>query len=98
MDPLNDDELNQFLRQWEAPGAPPGSGEEAVTHVPWWRWLLTGSIPLPVPVGIAAAALIAVWLYFNAADTRPLPEPVGVSLAGFQPVAHLESRIIAEGP
>lgn len=64
------------------------------------RWLLTGSIRIPVPLGLAAAVIAAVWIYVATADRPPShageeaePDPV-VSLADFEPVERVEPRIV----
>ena len=59
MEPLNDDELRGLLRQWQAPDAPPSLDAKVLgarRQDRWWKWLLTGSIRIPVPVGILAAS------------------------------------------
>src|SRR6187399_211776 len=71
MEPLNDKELNQLLRQWEAPAAPAnlripvGPSRRSV-----WKWLLSGSIPVPVPVGLALVIVTATVLIYS---NRPVP-------------------------
>ena len=64
MEPLNEKELNQLLRVWEAPSAPKGLRSPAgVARAAWWRWLFTGSIRIPVPaVAAAAVVLVAIWV------------------------------------
>jgi hypothetical protein len=64
-------------------------------------WLLTGSIRVPVPVGIAAALLAALWLYASDARRPLVPEPSpaslpAVSLADFEPVAVVDVRVVGE--
>lgn len=87
-----DKQLNELLKKWEAPPAPPTLRFPGQPRQPWWRWWLTGSIRVPVPaVGLAALALV-VWYWQN----RP-PEMVSkeaVSLADFRPVEQFEPRII----
>jgi hypothetical protein len=63
-------------------------------------WLLTGSIRIPVPLGLAAAIVAAVWIYVATADRQPSStdeaaeaDPV-VSLADFEPVERVEPRIV----
>ena len=98
---MDDRELNQLLREWKAPDAP--ASLEAPTppaRQSWWKWLLTGSIRIPVPVGVAAAVLLAFWLYSNASfdesgATQPSTQPV-VSLADFKPVDEVEVRVVGE--
>src|SRR5262245_55829638 len=99
MEPLDDNELNQLLRAWEAPGAPTSLERRLFRgRSPWWAWLFTGSIRVPVPVGIAA--LIAILLLFRYRKTPmpmpPAPAARSVSLADFQPVEHLEPVVVGE--
>jgi hypothetical protein len=97
MQPLNDDELRGLLRQWQAPVTPSGIENRvlAAARRSWFkrylRWLGTGSIRLPVPVGIGACILLLV-LAFQA-FRAPKPPATG-SLSQFQPVKELKPRII----
>jgi hypothetical protein len=111
MEPLNDQELNQLLREWKGPDAPatlldgvrrggPSSGAEGWAKAagppsPWWRWLFVGTIRVPVPVAIAVALLFAAWAYTRPQRPAPLSEPT-VSLADFEPVRQLELVVIGE--
>ena len=95
MEPLNDEELSWILRQWEAPAAPPSLQARVLGsrhRQPWWRWLLTGSIRIPVPIGLAAAVLIVWMLSLTGRPVRPSVQEVTVS--SFQPVKELKPRII----
>jgi quercetin dioxygenase-like cupin family protein len=71
---MEDRELDRLLREWKAPDAPPHlrapSGRRSGL-----RWLISGSIRVPVPV--AAAALLLVGLWVATTRTAPLttPEP-----------------------
>jgi hypothetical protein len=56
----------------------------------WLRWLATGTIRVPVPVGIGAVVFL-IFLGFHAFRS---PEPAHVGLAEFQPVTELKPRII----
>ncbi len=106
---MDDGELDQLLREWKAPDAPPHlapphpspAGRRSARPGGWWVWLLTGSIRIPVPVGIAAALLASLWLYISDSKRAPAPEPSPasqpvVSLADFQPVAEVEVRVVGE--
>ena len=98
MNPIDDQELSRLLRQWEAPVAPPGLKHRVFQRsAPWWRWLLAGTIRVPVPLGAAALALLALWAYTNVSTFAPVtrPEP-SVSLADFRPVDQVEPRIVGE--
>ena len=53
MEPLNDEQLKEVLREWRAPEAPAHLEARIFASprpIPLWRWLLTGSIRIPVPV------------------------------------------------
>ena len=78
---MDDRELNQLLREWTAPDAPPHLGPRRA-HASRLRWLVTGTIRVPVPVALAALLLIAVWI----ASTRPgapsIPDTSGPRRSG----------------
>ncbi len=95
MELLSEKELNDLLRRWEAPAAPPTLAAKVLPRRSSWRWVLAGTIRVPVPVGLALLAAMAALLLL-----RPQPRPAAtapvkpVSLADFQPVRQLEPRII----
>jgi len=79
MQPLDDDELRGLLREWRPP-LTPSSLESSVYNManpPWFkrylRWLATGSIRVPVPVGLAVAML----LLALAVQAVRAPKPAG---------------------
>jgi hypothetical protein len=96
MQPLNDDELRGMLRLWHAPPTPSGLENRVLAAANpspfkrYWRWFATGSIRVPVPVGVGAFVLLLV-LAFQA--LRGPKQPVG-SLSQFQPVTELRPRIV----
>jgi hypothetical protein len=92
--PLNDEELKRVLQQWKAPDAP-ASLERRVLGEPWWRWLLTGSVRVPVPVGMALLAALGTALYFmTPRETNPRIVKGALTLADFQPVETWEPKIV----
>jgi hypothetical protein len=98
---LEDDrELDRVLQQWQAPGAPLSLRARVLPQPShWWQWLATGTIRIPVPVGIAVLLAAAALLYFRTylpTEERPtVAQPAkSVSLADFQPVKQLEPRVI----
>jgi hypothetical protein len=98
MEPLNDDELNRLLEQWKAPDAPASLAAKVLPpRTAWWSWLLSGSIRIPVPIGVViVAALLLFWVYFRTSAPERVQQPASgsVSLADFQPVKQLEPRVI----
>ena len=107
---MDDRELSHLLREWKAPDAPPHlvpprhpspAGRRKSGARGWWVWLLTGSIRIPVPAGIAVVLFAALWLYTSDArrSLAPEPSPVSlpvVSLADFEPVAVVDVRVVGE--
>ncbi len=94
MEPLNDRELDELLRQWPARPAP-DSLTRRIRHAqrgPWWQWLLTGSIRIPVPLALGAALVLAL-AFFALRGPRNASTPQPQS-AVFHPVKRLEPRII----
>ena len=97
MEPLDDRELNHLLQQWKAPATPAGIEKRVFLRgEPWWKWLVSGAIRVPVPVVFAVAALLVVLFYSRTSD-KPRPKPGTVSLADFQAVRELEPRVIGRG-
>jgi hypothetical protein len=96
MEPLNENELNQLLRKWEAPSAPPTLRQRVLRpQKSRLAWLLTGSIRIPVPAAIAVAALIALWIHYSHPANPPrVSDPGSVSLADFRPVHQLEPVLV----
>jgi len=100
MEPLDENELKQLLRKWEAPPAPP-TLEHRVLHSQKrspWQWLFKGTIRVPVPVAIAAAVLIALWIHYSRPSApAQVAQPGSVSLADFQPVRQLQPVVVVGG-
>jgi hypothetical protein len=96
MEPLSEKELSQLLRQWKAPAAPAGLTHRVMPQA-WsrWRWLLTGSVRVPVPVGIVAVLALVVWILWGRSTPEPVAQSPGSStLADFQPVEQLQPTIV----
>jgi hypothetical protein len=97
MEPLDEKELSHLLRQWEAPPAPASLTRGVLPQRGrWWRWLFTGTIRIPVPVGVAAVVLIGLWIHYSKVPAGvPVAQPAPtVSLADFQPVKQLEPHLM----
>ena len=91
MEPLNDQELDNLLQQWQARPAPDSITRKVMQarRGTWWKWLLTGSIRIPVPLAFALCAALLLMLavvYSRSPEKQDRSE--------FQPVKRLEPRII----
>jgi hypothetical protein len=100
MEPLDEKELNELLQKWQAPAAPAGLKRKVLPQqrTSWSSWLLKGSIRVPVPVALAAALFVALWIY-TARPSAParFADPSTVSLADFKPVQQLEPVVVSGG-
>ena len=71
----NDPQLRELLREWQAPGISPSLEERVLKpHGSWTRFLLHGSIrvPLPVVYGLLALLIFAGWrMSTHATQTAP---------------------------
>jgi hypothetical protein len=99
MEPLDDQELKQLLQQWDAPTAPDSLRARVLpVKTPWWNWLVKGSVRVPVPVALAAALLLALWMYHSKpASPAPTIRPETVSLSDFKPVRQLQPVVVSGG-
>jgi hypothetical protein len=106
MEPDHDPQLHNLLREWEAPNAPPSLDERVLGRPKsWWRFLLTGQIRVPVPIGLAIVAALIVMCVFlargrgHAAVLPSAAEPAGArfNLKDFQPVQDVQVRVIRSG-
>ena len=77
MEPLDEKELSHLLSQWDAPAAPASLGRRVLPRRgSWWRWLFTGTIRIPVPVGVAAVVLVGLWIHYSKA---PAAVPIAIA-------------------
>ncbi len=59
MEQNQDPELGNLLREWRVPPHSAALEERVLgAKLPWWRFLLTGSIRVPVPVALGLAMLM----------------------------------------
>ena len=96
MEPLNDEELHGLLQKWLEPGAPASLQAKVLGRQrsePWWKWLITGSIRIPAPVGVLTVLLVIGLAFVGFRGKQP-PRAREVNLADFQPVKELKPRII----
>ena len=78
---MDDGELNRLLREWKAPDAPPDLRPRRA-HGSRLRWLVTGTIRVPVPVALAALLLIALWIGATRTGPTSTPETSGPRRSG----------------
>lgn len=99
MEPGDDQELHDLLKEWRVDGAPRSLDERVLQRrAPSWRATLTGSIRIPVPMALAAVAILFVLTAALLTRTPPAePVPSSVSLANFRPVSDLNVRVIRNG-
>jgi quercetin dioxygenase-like cupin family protein len=71
---MDDQELNRLLREWTAPDAPPHLRPPRAQRSRL-RWLVTGSIRVPVPAALAALLLVALWIPGRQFLMPPAPTP-----------------------
>ena len=78
MEPLDDKELNQLLRKWEAPAAPAGMRIPRTSRQSLWKQLWSGGIRVPIPVGAAIIfGVIAFWIFSSRTVQAPIATPAG---------------------
>jgi hypothetical protein len=98
MEPTDDRKLSELLSEWHAPDAPPSLDARVFgNRERWWSFLLTGSIRVPVPVGIALAAILLIMAAALLRQRPAAPVASPVSLVDFRPVDDPHVRIIG-GP
>ena len=102
MKEMNDKELHELLKSWEAPAAPPSLKEGILDQYRKrqkrdWRWFLTGSMRVPVPVA-SLAVLIIVGLAVAALMNRaqpPLPPPPPQIVTRIVEVPVVQERVVS---
>jgi hypothetical protein len=92
MEPLDDLELSEILRAWEAPSAPLRLRERMFSRGPWWRSVWRAEIRVPVP--LAACLALLAGLGYWIARPAPLPQKEAVTFRQLRPVEELKPRII----
>ena len=89
---MDDRELQDLLSRWKAPNEVPPHIEQRIFGAEnWWRWLLRGSVRIPVPVlGFAVLLIAGGYLFFR----DGVVEKRELRLADFQPVSEIKVRVI----
>jgi hypothetical protein len=98
MERNDDPQLRKLLREWQVPDAPLSLNARLLgRRRSWWHFLLTGQIPVPVPLGLAVmAALVVMGVFLVRGYQRPPAEAVRpvFNLTDFQPVEDVHIRVI----
>lgn len=92
MEPLDDGELDKLLAEWRAP-AVPGRLEQRLRRarrVPWWQWLLTGTVRVPIPVALVVLVAFATALVMAIGHGMKNRASGGE----FRPIKQVQIRII----
>jgi hypothetical protein len=93
MDPEHDPKLSELLKEWQVSGAPPSLDARVLRRDPWWSFLLTSSIRVPVPLGLVIAAILLVMAVALVRRTGRDAQPA-VNLVEFRPVEDPHVRVI----
>ncbi len=61
MEPNDDPKLRELLKEWQVSNAPPSLDERVLgPRKPWWSFLLTGSLRIPMPAVIAIVTILLI--------------------------------------
>jgi hypothetical protein len=93
----NDDgrKFRELLKEWRVPEAPQSLDKRVLElRTPWWSFLLTGSIRIPVPVGLALAGILVAMASALFRERAAEPGATPVNLVEFRPVKDLHVRVI----
>jgi hypothetical protein len=95
MEPDNDPQFRELLKEWQVAGAPPSLDERVLgKRGRWWEFLLTGSIRVPVPAFVALAGLLVAMTAALVRQPAVAPVPAPVSLVDFRPADVPNVRVI----
>jgi hypothetical protein len=95
VEPTDDLKLNELLKEWQVPGAPPSLDARVLARrEKWWSFLLTGSIRVPVPVGVAIATILLLMGVALVRQPAVKRADSPVSLVDFRPVDDPHVRVI----
>jgi hypothetical protein len=100
VEPEDDPQLRSLLKEWDVPGSPL-SLNARILRRRWvgWRFFITSSIRIPVPVGVVVAIVVvglAAVVVQDHHKVPPKPDAMAgnVSLKDFRPVENANVRII----
>ena len=90
MEPLDDKELGELLRKWEAPHAPASLSRAVLANrKSRWLWFVSGTIRVPVPVAVALV-LAGIWFFPRTPEVPSLPK--------LAPVAGIPAPVPEQSP
>ena len=101
MKEMNDKKLHELLKSWDAPAAPPSLKESILEHYRKrqkrsWRWFLTGSLRVPVPViSLASVALVGLAIAGLVNKSQPpVPPPPPQIVTRIVEVPVVQERVV----
>jgi len=96
MQPTRDPQLSELLSEWEVENAPASLDARVVgVQRPWWRFLLTGAVRVPVPLAVVLAIVFLVMSYRLVRTPTEHRVPANtLSLVDFRPVRNPEVRVV----
>jgi len=103
MEPEDDRKLKKLLLEWKVEDAPRSLDERVLgARKPWWKVLIHGSVPMPVPAVLCFTVLfVAMAAALVRSASRAAPPAPAVSsttgLADFRPVHSVQVRIMRGG-
>jgi hypothetical protein len=90
-----DRKFRELLKEWRVPDRPRSLDKRVLGwRKPWWAFLLTGSIRVPVPVGLALAGILLAMTGALFRERTAEPVAGSVSLVEFRPVSDVHVRVI----
>ena len=78
---MDDRELNRLLHEWRAPDAPPDLRPPRAP-ASRLRWLVSGTLRVPVPIALAALLLVGLWIGSTRLGPVSTPETSGPRRSG----------------
>jgi len=107
-DDLSPQELDQMLKEWQAPAAPPRLRAALFPdgQRPWWKRMWSVSIRIPLPVACCLGLLCGAVAWRVTRTASPVPKPPalvqtgpavpshGLTFEELRPVSELRPRII----
>jgi len=93
---MDDRELDHLLSEWKAPGAPHDMRPRR-TRASRLRWLVTGTVRVPVPAALAALLLATLWVSTSRPGAAPESEAAASQPTGGRELARYALTGTLEG-